>query len=208
MKVALTFLTACILLGCKDPGAKVEPATVEDVAEAAKPVESGEEPTETLAITPENSKIHFVGAKVTQSHEGGFSDFQGKVALGDPITKSQVEVTIQTASLFADEEKLTKHLKSPDFFDVVKFPTASFKSTQIEETSPGFFMSGDLTLHGQTKRVRFPLELERTDTAITANAEFSINRQDFGITYPGMPDDLIRDKVVIKLEVKLPRQGS
>ncbi len=208
MKLVLTFLAAGLLFGCKDPGAKVEPATVEDITEAAKPVKSGEEPMETVAITPDNSKIGFVGAKVTQSHEGGFSDFQGRVALSEPITNSQVEVTIQTASLFADDEKLTKHLKSPDFFDVDKFPTASFKSTGIEETPQGFFMSGDLTLHGQTKRVRFPLELERTDAAINASAEFSINRQDFEITYPGMPDDLIRDRVVIKLDLKLPRKPS
>ena len=102
---------------------------------------------------------------------------------------------------------LRKHLKSPDFFDVEKFPTATFKSTAIEKTDDGHTITGDLTLHGVTKRVSFPATVTVTDGQVTANSEFSINRNDFGIVYPGMPDDLIRDLVVIKLSRALPRQG-
>jgi polyisoprenoid-binding protein YceI len=68
-------------------------------------------------------------------------------------------------------------------------------------------ITGDLTLHGVTKRVSFPATISVSDVRVDANAEFSINRQDYGITYPGMPDDLIRDLVVIKLSLQLPRQG-
>ena len=113
-----------------------------------------------------------------------------------PSSRASIEITIQTESLYADEEKLTKHLKSPDFFDVEKFPTATFKSTAIEKTDDGHTITGDLTLHGVTKRVSFPATVTVTDGQVTANSEFSINRKDFGIVYPGMPDDLIRDLVV------------
>jgi polyisoprenoid-binding protein YceI len=206
---ALIILAASTILvaGCKDPGAKVTPAAVEAPSgdEAAK--ETGA-PTETsLAINPSNTKVEFVGAKVTASHEGGFTDFSGKVDLADPIEQSRIELTIQTASLYADKEKLTKHLKSPDFFDVEKFPTATFRSTEIKKEGEGHVITGDLTLHGVTKRISFPATITATDAEISATSEFSINRKDFGIMYPGMPDDLIRDLVVIKLSLGLPRKS-
>ena len=198
---------AVAVIGCKDPGAEVTPATVETPTQekAAPATDSGS--TKALAINPSNSKIEFVGAKVTASHPGGFTDFAGKVDLGDPIEQSRIEVTIQTASLYADKEKLTKHLKSPDFFDVGKFPTATFRSTEIKRAGEGHTISGDLTLHGVTQRISFPATINASESQVDASAEFSINRKDFGIVYPGMPDDLIRDLVVIKLSLALPRKG-
>jgi polyisoprenoid-binding protein YceI len=191
--------------GCKDPGAEVTAAKVE----SPTPGSAGGEPSGTgmssLAINPSNSKLEFLGAKVTASHLGGFTDFAGTLELGQPVEASRIDVTIQTASLYADKEKLTKHLKSPDFFDVAKFPTATFRSTDIRADGPGHTITGDMTLHGVTKRISFPATIAVSDERVSANAEFSINRQDFGIAYPGAPDDLIRDLVVIKLSIELPR---
>jgi len=207
----LLFVVGVLVAGCKDPGAEVTAAAVESAPDVkAEPAPGGDRNSKAgsfLAIDPSNSKIEFVGAKVTASHPGGFTDFAGNVSLGDPIETSTVELTIQTASLFADKEKLTKHLKSPDFFDVGKFPTATFRSTEIRKDGDGYTISGDLTLHGVTKRISFPATVVVSDAKVSANGEFSINRQDYGITYPGMPDDLIRDLVVIKLSLALPRQS-
>lgn len=193
------------LTGCKDPGAEVTAAKVEAPSDTKAAPAPDTAATRSLAINPSNSKIEFVGAKVTASHPGGFTDFAGKIDLADPIEQSRISVTIQTASLFADKEKLTKHLKSPDFFDVQKFPTATFQSTEIKKEGAGHIISGDLTLHGVTQRISFPATIDASGSEVSANAEFSINRKDFGITYPGMPDDLIRDLVVVKLSLKLPR---
>lgn len=208
---ALLIVTGLLVVGCKNPGADVAPAKVEAApetkAEAAPSGKPDEATAGSLAINPSNSKIEFVGAKVTASHDGGFADFSGKVELGEPVEASTIELTIQTESLFADKEKLTKHLKSPDFFDVAKFPTATFRSTEIKKDGDGHTISGDLTLHGVTKRISFPAAVEVTETEVNASAEFSINRQDFGIAYAGMKDDLIRVLVVIKLSLKLPRQS-
>ena len=204
--IVLLFAIGLVSVGCKDPGAEVTAATVESKAEPARAGDPGGDAT-TLAVNPSNSKIEFVGAKVTASHSGGFTDFAGKVDVGDPIEKSQIEVTIQTASLYADKEKLTKHLKSPDFFDVAEFPTATFRSTEIKKEGNGHTISGDLTLHGVTKRISFPGTISVSEGRVDADAEFSINRHDYGISYPGMRDDLIRDLVVIKLSLELPRQG-
>lgn len=203
----LLFTIVLAVAGCKNPGAEVTAATVEPAAEQAAPAAEPAAKTTTLAINPSNSKVEFVGAKVTRSHDGGFTDFSGKVDLADPIEQSRIDLTIETASLYADEEKLTKHLKSPDFFDVEKFPTATFRSTEIKQEGNGHIITGDLTLHGVTKRISFPATVTATDEEVTAASEFSINRKDFGITYPGMPDDLIRDLVVIKLSLDLPRQS-
>jgi polyisoprenoid-binding protein YceI len=207
----LLFSLGLVVAGCKDPGAEVTAATVESPAEAkADPTPSadpGDQGAASLAINPSNSRIEFVGAKVTASHPGGFTDFAGSVALGDSIEKSQIEVTIQTASLYADKEKLTKHLKSPDFFDVAKFPMASFRSTEIKAEDEGQTITGDLTVRGVTRRISFPARIKANDAEVSADAEFSINRHDYGISYPGMRDDLIRDLVVIKLSLKLPRQS-
>jgi polyisoprenoid-binding protein YceI len=111
------FAIVIALSGCKNPGADVAPAKVEATPEAEAKAAPAT-PIGSLSIDPSNTKIEFVGAKVTRSHDGGFTDFSGKLDLAEPVEQSQIEITIQTESLYADEEKLTKHLKSPDFFDV------------------------------------------------------------------------------------------
>jgi polyisoprenoid-binding protein YceI len=197
--------TAFLITGCKDPGAEVTAAKVEAPTETKDVSPADSASTKSLPINPSNSKVEFVGAKVTASHSGGFTDFSGKVDLADPIEESRIEVTIQTESLYADKEKLTKHLKSPDFFDVAQFPTATFRSTEIKKEGEDHTVTGDLTLHGVTKSISFPATINASESEVSANAEFSINRKDFGIDYPGMRDDLIRDLVVIKLALTLPK---
>jgi len=197
--------TAFLVIGCKDPGAEVTAAKVEAPTEAKEAPAADSAAAEALPINPSNSKVEFIGAKVTASHPGGFTDFSGAVDLGDPIEESRINVTIQTASLYADKEKLTKHLKSPDFFDVAGFPTATFQSTEIKKEGEGHTITGELTLHGVTKSISFPASISASESRVNASAEFSINRKDFGINYPGMQDDLIRDLVVIKLKLALPR---
>lgn len=202
------FAVVLAVVACKDPAKDVAGA---DVAEPAKQeVAPAEAPKAAdgakLVVSPENSKVGFVGSKVTGSHEGGFNQFSGGVTLGDTLEASSVALSIQMDSTFSDSEKLTGHLKSPDFFDVAKFPTAGFKSTGITAKAEGdrtHVVAGDLTLHGVTKSISFPAKLVKTDAGVQADAEFSINRKDFGIVYPGMPDDLIRDGVVIKLAMDL-----
>jgi len=202
------------VIGCaKDPAADapsatVAPPTPEPEAEAP-PAEAAPKPAETLAFSNETSTIGWVGSKVTRSHRGGFGEFSGELVLepSNP-TASSVSLTIQTASLTSDTDDLTKHLKSKDFFDVENIPTATFESTSIEAGGQGdatHTISGELTLHGVTKAVSFPATIEITEQEATAKAEFSINRQDFGISFPGMPDDLIRDGVVIELDIHAPR---
>lgn len=164
-----------------------------------------------LPISAENSKVEFTGSKVTGRHDGGFKTFSGTIDLvNNKAEDSKVTVDIDVNSIFTDDEKLTGHLKTADFFDVEKFPKASFVSTKITpDTAKGagfYTVTGDFDLHGQKKSITFPAKIEVKDDKVEVDAEFSINRKDFGIVYAGKTDDLIRDDVVIRLDLESPRK--
>ncbi len=183
------------------------PAEGSAPADAAAPRE--------IALSPANASVAFSASKITASHEGSFGQFTG-VARVDPtaIGNSSVSVEIQMASVTTDNGRLTQHLLTDDFFAIEQFPTATFESTAITEADPAntpggatHVITGTLTLRGQTRAISFPATVSLSEDAFVANAEFSINRQDFGIAYPGRPDDLIRDGVVLRLTVNAPLGG-
>jgi polyisoprenoid-binding protein YceI len=115
-------------------------------------------------------------------------------------------VEVDTANPNAFTPKLLEHLKGADFFDVAKFGTSTFKSTAIKPQGAGYEVTGNLTLHGVTKQVAFPATVAIVGQEVKGDAEFTINRKDFGINYAGKADDLIREGVVLKIHVagKLP----
>ena len=210
-------LYAVLLLGCGSDPTKGKPqAEVVQAPATPTPEQPSKEPSAPAAaapgaaitLSPEGgSRIGFVGAKVTGSHEGEFKQWKGAITLaeGAPLESGTVEVEIEMVSVETDAEKLTAHLKSGDFFEVEKHPKARFKSTKLEPADGAgatHKVTGDLTLRGVTKAVAFPATIERKDGKLSVKAEFSINRKDFGIVYPGMPDNLIRDDVLIKLDLK------
>ncbi|MBY0456893.1 MAG: YceI family protein, partial [Gemmataceae bacterium] len=86
------------------------------------------------ALTGDNTTVTFVGKKPDGKHTGGFKKLTGTATVPDgDLTKMTVEVTIETDSLYSDDEKLTGHLKNADFFDVKNHPKATFKSTKVEK---------------------------------------------------------------------------
>jgi len=194
-----------VAVACSNPAKDKPKATV--AAPAAIQAAPAGLPT-LYAIAPASSKIEFVGSKVTGKHEGSFAQFTGSVNIPEgKVENARIEIAIDTASLAIEPEKLAGHLKSPDFFDVGQFPKATFTSTGIAPagTPNTFTVTGNLTLHGVTKAISFPTSVVLTDRDLKANSEFSINRKDFGLVYPGMPDDLIRDEVLIKLTIAAPK---
>jgi len=152
------------------------------------------------------SKVTWVGSKVTGKHDGGFGAFKGTVDVVDGAPeKSKVNVQIEAESLTSDTEKLTGHLKSPDFFDVKTHPKATFVSTEVKkggEKGATHTITGNLTIKGITKTITFPATVTLSGDAANVDAEFAINRRDFSLNYAGMPNDLIRDDVVIKLLIR------
>jgi polyisoprenoid-binding protein YceI len=157
-----------------------------------------------LKVDPATSSIGYVGRKITADHAGDFKTFTGEAVVDAKGPKS-VAFTVETASVTADSEDLAKHLKTADFFDVEKFPRAEFKSTAITakpgEKGATHEIVGDLELHGVKKSITFPATVTVDDRGAKGTAEFTINRKDFGIVYPGKPDDLIKDEVLLKLNL-------
>src|SRR5262249_388831 len=132
-KIALVLVSLTIFLtACEDPSANKtkaktsDPTTSNTANTNAAPANTANAAATALPITPDNSKIEWTGSKVTGSHDGGFKQFTGSINLvGDKPETSSVKVDIETDSVYTNPDQLTQHLKTPDFFDVQKFPRAS-----------------------------------------------------------------------------------
>jgi polyisoprenoid-binding protein YceI len=201
LRLALALCAA--LTACNTDPSKGKPQAAVAAASVEAPLQAAQTGT-TYAFSNDGSTLSFVGAKVTAKHEGTFGAFKGTVQVvdNDP-TKSNVRVEIDVASITVDPPKLNNHLKSPDLLDVAQFPKATFVSTSIRpggDNGATHVITGNFTLHGVTKSVSFPAKIVIAPEAVDVESEFGINRKDFGIVYPGMPDDLIKDEVLIKLK--------
>jgi polyisoprenoid-binding protein YceI len=182
-------------------------------ATLALPASAG---TTTWQIDPQHSSAQFgVTHLMISTVRGEFHGVKGTVVLDDQdITKSTVNVTIDATSVETREPDRDKHLKSPDFLDVAKFPSLTFKSTKVEQVSPGELrVTGDLTIRGVTKQVvlnvagpkapiKDPWGLQRSAVSATAK----INRQDFGVSWNKTLDSggvVVSDEVRITLDVEM-----
>jgi len=149
ISAAILIFVSILTVACEDPAADKPKATTGSATETAS---SKPEGSETLNISPDNSKVEFIGAKVTQSHEGSFKNFSGTVDLvADKPENSRVTVEIDMASVETDTERLTGHLKSADFFDVAKYPKSVFTTTEIKPGGEGgatHTITGNFDLHG------------------------------------------------------------
>jgi len=144
-----------------------------------------------LKLEKKGSEISFVGGKPDGTkHKGGFKDFDVKtIADFEDPSKSSINISIKTASLWSDNDRLTNHLKSPDFFDVRKHPTITFESTEIEhkesdEENVGLAtIKGDMFMLGKKVAVDIPIKAKVTDDAVEMTASFKIDRTKWGMTY-------------------------
>lgn len=193
-------LFAAALVSCENPASKTTDASVKDAVTKTSTDKAG---GVKYAFT-ENSKVGFIGSKVTGSHKGGFKTFTGYFTLkdGKPVGNDH-KVTIDMGSTWSDAEKLTGHLKSADFFDAEKYPQSTFDVTSLEKKSDTeYTVAGNFTLHGVTKNISFPATVSQSGDVVKIASKFDINRKDFNINFPGKTDDLIRDEVVIELDLE------
>ena len=167
-------------------------------------------------IDPAHSAAHFsVRHLMISNVRGEFSKLSGKVIL-DPadLTRSTVEVSLETSSISTREPQRDEHLRSADFFDVANYPAIHFRSTHIVAAGPGQFeLSGNLTIRGNSKEVLFNVEgptpalkdpWGNTRAGVTATAK--INRKDFGLVWNGLLESggmIVGDEVSIIIEAEL-----
>ena len=143
---------------------------------------------------------------------GKFSQFSVDLNYDESdITKSTVQATINATSIDTGIEARDKHLRTPDFFDVEKFPDITFKSKLIAKNGKAFMMTGDFTMHGVTKEISFPFtttgscydkKAAKSTPPCGFNATLKIDRRDYGITYVRKGDaDFIGNIVDVNLNM-------
>jgi polyisoprenoid-binding protein YceI len=135
-------------------------------------------------IQPEASEITFRATSRLMNAEGHFGRFSGDV-VADPAGPggAQISVTIDAASLDTGIEMRDKHLRSADFFDIERFPTIAFQSVRVESAGRRATVMGHLTLHGVTREIAVPVDVQITETALVASGEFIVNRGEYAMNY-------------------------
>ncbi|WP_319437421.1 YceI family protein [Mycobacterium sp. RTGN5] len=170
----------------------------------------------TWAIDPVHSSISFsVRHLVVSKVRGTFGTFSGTVTVAEDGTPS-VSAEIDIASVNSGNDQRDAHLRAADFFDVEKYPTATFVSTSVTSDGEDYRLDGDFTLKGVTRQVTLALQFNGVNPGMghgaVAGFEASVvlNRKDFGIDID-MPLEtggaVVGDKVTITLEIEALRQG-
>lgn len=172
-------------------------------------------------IDPAHSQVIFkVKHLAISTVTGTFDKFEGTYNFdNENIDNSSVETTIVASSINTNEQDRDDHLKSKDFLDVEKYPTITFKSTEIKKGSDNNFqIVGDLTIHGVTKEVILDAAYEghvasdlwgKERTGFVANGK--ISRKDYGITWNKtleLGGVVVGDEIKITLEVEGIRKKS
>ncbi len=156
---------------------------------------------------------------VISTVRGEFGKTAGAVTFDDKdVSKSTVDATIDATTIDTREPKRDEHLRSPDFFDTAKYPTITFKSTQVEKAGEGKLkVTGHLTLHGVTKAVVLDVAgptAEVKDPWGNVRRGFSatarINRQDFGLAFSKTIEagPVVGDEVTISLDGELIKKAD
>ncbi len=154
-----------------------------------------------------------VGHLTVSSEKGHFSNVAGAIQINDAdISKSTVNVTIDTTTIDSGSSAENAVLKEPAFFNIAQFPSAAFKSTAVTRTATGLSISGDLTLRGVTKPVVLDVTgaggqpiaaSQKLPTAFTATT--TVKRSAFGIGN-GYPNSVIGDDVKLTINIALVKQ--
>lgn len=200
-------LSALTIVGCNNAPEADEAVTGEQ-QKAATTVGTA------YNIDTVGSSVEWLGSKPVGQHNGLFKISEGKFSVENGSI-SAGSFVISTASLTdldlkagEGKEKLEGHLKSADFLDTDKFPTAKFEITSVaplaNDSSATHTISGNLTLKDSTKNISFPAKLTIADNNLQAQANFNIDRTLWGLHYgndKSLGDKFIRPEVNIKLNI-------
>jgi len=209
-QLVYTWLVSLWALGATfscDPAVNTHQAEVGEAVRSLQPLSSGK----TFLIDTSQSRISWIGAKVTGRHNGIIPLQQGYLLLrNNQVTGGNVLLDMQALHAAdnrldeAGNQKLSKHLKSNDFFDVERFPTATFdvvsvrpyqeaaqqkagSNTPRQTTSVienlTHSITGNLTIKGITRSITFPARVALEDGELKAQANFNIDRTHWGLTY-------------------------
>lgn len=175
-------------------------------------------PPEVWVVDKAHSSVSFKIRRLMTNVSGDFRDFDAVVQINraEPA-RSSVELTIKAASIDTREADRDEHLRSPDFFEVTKYPTITFKSTSVARKSESHFeVTGDLTMHGVTKRITLPVDFlgfqpdPRGNETAGFATETTLDRQNYNITWNRVLDEggvLLGDDVKVTVELTLGKKA-
>jgi polyisoprenoid-binding protein YceI len=169
--------------------------------------------TSTWQIDPAHTATQFaVKHLLISTVRGQFKGITGTVVWDDQdVTKSSVNVTIDATTIDTGTAPRDADLKSPNYFDVAKYPTLTFKSTKIEQAGAGKLkVTGDLTIHGVTKSVVLDVDGPTGsikdpwgNTRAAIGATTKVNRQDFGVSGGA---GAVGDEISITIDMEMTKQ--
>jgi polyisoprenoid-binding protein YceI len=168
-------------------------------------------------LDPVHTSVEFVARHLMVSKvRGKFTDVSGTIHLAEDPAESWVEAKIDAASVETGDEQRDAHLRSPDFFDVERYPEITFRSTTIEGSSPSHFLvHGDLTAHGVTRPVALEVEYHGWtpsplgDRRAGFSASTELNREDFCLTWNVALETggvLVGKKIRLEFEIEAIKQ--
>lgn len=170
----------------------------------------------TYKVDADHSGVSFTIRHFVSNVPGRFRDFDGVIKHDkqNPAASS-VEFTVKAPSIDTGNNDRDEHLRSPDFFDVQKFPTLTFTSTKVAaKDADTLDVTGNLTMHGVTKQITIPVDVlgsVKTPNGEKAGFEtsFTVNRKDYGIVWNRVLDaggSVLGEDVKINISIEANRQ--
>ena len=155
-------------------------------------------------LLPAQSQINFIVKQMGVPLDGKFTKFDAQIAFDPKKPESgKIGFAIDLNSAVVGDADTVKELKKPEWFDVAKFPSATFSSTAIKGTGAGKFdVAGNLTIKGASKPVLIPVTLIKNGNASVAEGSFAIKRGDFKIGDGEWADvSIVANEVQIKFKL-------
>jgi len=172
---------------------------------------TGHAEVEVYKIDPVHSSTGFSLRHILSRFTSSFTKTTGTITVDrDNLEKSSVEATVEIDSLSTADPKRDGHVKSPDFFDAAKFPTATFKSKSWKKTGENTFdVTGDLTIKDVTKEAVFHVTLNGFAPGMKPGSTVSgweattiIKKSDFGVAGPAMLAKALGDEVTLNISIE------
>ncbi len=164
-------------------------------------------------VMTKDSKVNWVGEKVTGKHTGTVELKNGNIQISEGELVGGYFEMDMTTILVTDlqgeyQQKLEGHLKSDDFFGVNSYPTAKFVITNVKKQEDGsYYVAGKMTIKDVTKQIEFTTNLEEKAGKMVASAEVIIDRADFNVRYgsgsffDNLGDNMIYDNFTLNVNL-------
>ena len=212
LNFALITLVAAGVVSCKDGAKQAETTEAQEVAEAA-PV------AEDYSVSTDNSVVNWKGEKPTGTHMGTVNISEGTVMVKDGMVEAGKFVIDMNSLVSTDlegdmKQNLEAHLKGTvegkegDFFNVNKYPTATFELTGVSEKEGKTMVEGNLTIKEKTNNISFPATITSEGNMVKITSEtFAIDRTKWDVNYgsksvfDNLGDKFINDEIELEFTI-------